>query len=59
MLNLGFEGTNTVRRFYVNGELQERNKVYSSVNRPLALAGTGLLKVSEGSAPRGTLISIF
>ena len=59
-LELAFEGTCTVRRLYVGGVLQERNKVYSSTNRRQALAGAGSLYVgAEGAAPHGTLIIFF
>jgi autotransporter-associated beta strand protein len=58
-LYLGFEGTNTVRTLTIDNVLQERNRVYSIVNRPLALDGTGLLYVTDGAAPGGTVIRLY
>ena len=55
-LDLGFEGVNTVQTLTINGKLQVRNKVYSIANRPQALAGTGRLYATEGSAPEGTVM---
>jgi len=55
-LDLGFEGVNTVRTLTIDGVLQVRKKIYSIANRPQALAGTGLLYVTDGSEPPGTVM---
>jgi fibronectin-binding autotransporter adhesin len=55
-LDLGFEGINTVRTLTIDGVLQVRKKIYSIANRPQALAGTGLLYVTDGSEPPGTVM---
>ncbi len=55
-LYLGFEGTNTVRRLYADGVLQERKKVYGKDKLPQALDGNGFLYVTEGSAPKGLVM---
>lgn len=52
-------GTRTVRSLTVNGELQVRQKVYSASNLPGVLTGNGSLYVTDGAAPKGTLIRIF
>ena len=52
-------GTRTVRSLTVNGELQVRQKVYSASNLPGVLTGSGALYVTDGAAPKGTLIRIF
>jgi len=61
MLVLDFpsDTPNTVRTLTIDGVLQVREKVYSIANRPLALAGTGRLYVTDGANPPGTLISFF
>jgi fibronectin-binding autotransporter adhesin len=58
-LEQAFTGTATVRRLYVDGILQVRNKSYSKASLPQALDGDGLLYVTEGAAPKGALIVIF
>ncbi len=58
-LELAFTGTSTVRRLYVDGVLQVRNKSYSKASLPQALDGDGLLYVTEGAAPKGTLIIVL
>jgi autotransporter-associated beta strand protein len=58
-LEQAFNGTSTVRQLYVDGVLQVRNKTYSKASLPTALDGDGLLYVTDGAAPKGTMISFF
>jgi autotransporter-associated beta strand protein/T5SS/PEP-CTERM-associated repeat protein len=58
-LELAFTGTNTVRQLYVDGVLQVRRKSYSKASLPTALDGAGLLYVTDGAPPKGTLIRVL
>jgi len=57
VIGLAFTGTNTVRSLTVNGVLQVRSKVYGANSfSPAALSGSGYLFVTEGAAPKGTIV---
>lgn len=58
-LNLNYNGTRAVRRFYIDDELQTRNKIYHSANSKLTLTGTGMICPTEGTNPKGLLIRFF
>lgn len=59
-LNLNYTGTRTVRRFYIDDELQTRNKIYTASNSKLTLTGTtGAICPSEGTNPKGCIIRFF
>lgn len=54
-LFLDYQGTNTIRRLYVDGQLLTKDRVYGANWRPTVLTGTGYLLTTEGR-PKGTLI---
>jgi autotransporter-associated beta strand protein/T5SS/PEP-CTERM-associated repeat protein len=58
-LEQAFNGTATVRQLFVDGVLQIRNKSYSKASLPQALDGAGLLYVTDGAAPKGTMIRVL
>ena len=58
-LDLAFLGLSTVRRLYVDGVLQVRNKSYNKGNLPLALDGDGGLYTTDGLPQKGTMIRFF
>jgi fibronectin-binding autotransporter adhesin len=60
MINLDFNGTQTIRRLYINDELMTINRRYGPDNLPASLSGTsGYLFTTEGAPPKGTLISFL
>ena len=58
-INLDFEGVQTIRRLYINGELMTVNMPYGESNRPASLSGTGYLLATEGPKPKGTLMRVM
>lgn len=59
MINLDFDGTNIIRKLYINGEPMTVNKLYGQYNRPASLSGNGYLLPTEGPKPKGTLIRLM
>ncbi len=59
VINLDFNGTQTIRRLYINGEPMTVNKLYGQYNRPASLSGNGYLLPTEGPKPKGTLIRLM
>jgi autotransporter-associated beta strand protein len=55
-LNLNYTGTRAVRRFYIDDELQTRNKIYHESNSKLTLTGLGMIYPIEGTNPKGTIV---
>ncbi len=59
-LNLNYDGVRAVRRFYIDDELQTRNKIYTASNSKLTITGvTGAICPSEGTNPKGTIIRFY
>jgi autotransporter-associated beta strand protein len=56
--NLSFEGTNTIRRLYVDNVLQQEKKAYSKTQFAV-LSGNGYYYVTEGAKAPGTMVSFF
>ena len=56
--NLSFEGTNTIRRLYVDNVLQQEKKAYGKA-KIAVLSGNGYYYVTEGAKTPGTLVSFF
>ena len=58
-LNLNYTGTRAVRRFYIDDELQTRNKTYHDSNSKLTLTGLGMICPIEGTNPKGTIVRFY
>jgi autotransporter-associated beta strand protein len=58
-LNLNYDGVRAVRRFYIDDELQTRNKIYHSANSKLTLTGTGMICPLEGTNPKGMIVRFY
>jgi hypothetical protein len=58
-LNLNYTGTRTVRRFYIDDELQTRMKSYHASNSKLTITGLGAIYPLEGTNPKGLLIRFY
>lgn len=58
-LNLNYEGVRAVRRFYIDDELQTRNKIYHESNSKLTLTGLGMICPIEGTNPKGTIVRFY
>ena len=58
-LNLNYTGTRTVRRFFIDDELQTRMKSYHASNSKLTITGLGAIYPLEGTNPKGLLIRFY
>ena len=60
VLKLNFSGTDTIRRLYIGGILQERSRSYGSNHTSGCFAeSTGFIKPLEGTPPSGTIMMFF
>jgi fibronectin-binding autotransporter adhesin len=57
VFKLNFSGTDTIRKLYIGGVLQERSRSYGSNHASGCFVGsTGFIKPLEGTPPSGTLV---
>jgi len=60
VLKLNFSETDTIRRLYIGGVLQERSRSYGSNHASGCFAeSTGFIKPLEGTPPSGTIVMFF
>jgi autotransporter-associated beta strand protein len=53
-VQLDYDGSATIRRLYIDGELMTVNVAYGADRRPSSFSGTGYLLTTEGAKPKGT-----
>jgi autotransporter-associated beta strand protein len=58
-MNLNYAGTRSVRRLYIDDELQTRNKIYHDSNSKLTITGLGMICPLEGTNPKGMIVRFY